>query len=249
MTTSNCFETSALSLLLSQNATEQAILEATKVTVKVTGSLEGGKSKGKKLVAKRTVEATPAKPGVPGLSLPAKGTLTATQFMLAIRDAGKRVFYVSQVTDPTTGKVSYHTGTVNVEGSRPSLRVEACHTRNDTILAIAGYCGYDPMVNFGAQEIAARAKANHEIAGNKRLGGPTVAEARSAARSLAGLTNAAQGAPDTKAVRIANLRAQQVLATEAMIAYVNAGSEAGALVERARLDAIAADLALLGVTI
>lgn len=246
MTTSNCFETSALSLLLSQNATEQAILEATKVTVKVTGSLEGGKSKGKKLVAKRTVEATPAKPGVPGLSLPAKGTLTATQFMLAIRDAGKRVFYVSQVTDPTTGKVSYHTGTVNVEGSRPSLRVEACHTRNDTILAIAGYCGYDPMVNFGAQEIAARAKANHEIAGNKRLGGPTVAEARSAARSLAGLTNAAQGAPDTKAVRIANLKAQAVVYTDALIAHMHAGNEAGALAETARIEAIHADIALLG---
>jgi len=215
------------------NDSEQALLALTKVTTTTVGSLDGSKPKGKGLKAKKDKafnkdgqkSANAALPIPVSCPLPEKGTYTALQFMTEIRTAGRRV---------------------NQDGMPYTNQGEV---RNDTIKAIAGYCGWDPMVSFGAQEAAARFKANREIAGNKRLGGPTVAEARSAARSLAGLVNAAQGKPDTKAVRIANLRAQQVLATDAMIAYVNAGNEAGVLVERARLDAIAADLLAMGETV
>lgn len=232
-TTANCFETDALALILSMNDSEQALLALTKVTTTTVGSLDGSKPKGKGLKAKKDKtfnkagqkSADASKPLPISCPLPEKGTYTALQFMTEIRTAGRRV---------------------NQDGMPYTNQGEV---RNDTIKAIAGYCGWDPMVSFGAQEAAARFKANREIAGNKRLGGPTVAEARSAARSLAGYQSAVQGAPDHVAVKVANLRAQAVVFTEALIAAHNAGNEPAALIERERLNAIHGDIQALGYSV
>ena len=220
---------SAIALLIAQHAREQAHLDATRVTVKVVGSLDGSKPKGKGLKAKRDREFTSdgqrsadaSKPAPPSLILPETGSLTAREFLLVLRTCGRRV---------------------SVHGTSFTDEREV---RNDTIKAIAGYVGWDATRSFGSQDSEARTKAGREIAGNKRLGGLSVQESRSAARSLAGFTSAAFGKPDLTAKHLANLNAQLVAATEAMCEYVRAGNTAGETVERMRLDTLHAEIASL----
>ena len=88
-----------------------------------------------------------------GLALPAIGTLDAGSFMIAMRDAGKRAFKV-----------------MNAKNEEVIVRkVDQSKVRNDQIIAIAGYCGYDIRENFGPQDMAARAKAAHEIGYAKKV--------------------------------------------------------------------------------
>ena len=80
-----------------------------------------------------------AGPDIFGLSLPAAGSISAQEFILAIRDAGKRSFQALNLNqEPIVVR-----------------RVDQSKVRDDTILAIAAYVGYDPKGNFGAQELAA----------------------------------------------------------------------------------------------
>lgn len=66
-----------------------------------------------------------------------KGTYDGEQFLLAIRDAGKRRF---------EGRIVF----------------DASFVREDTIRAIGGYLGFDPSRSFGAQELECRQAAQRE---------------------------------------------------------------------------------------
>ena len=169
---------SAISLLLAQHAVESAHREAHKVVVTVTMSPNPSPRKGKtaKVVAPPIMSAKSL-----GVALPATGTHDAASFMRAIRTAGQRVNQDGKTyTDP--GQV-----------------------RGDTIQAIAGYVGYDPRGSFGSQDTAARAKASRELSG-KKIGGMTLAEQKSAARSVTGYVH---GMPNHTASYLLSLQAQE----------------------------------------
>lgn len=73
---------------------------------------------------------------LPDHMIPA-GTYTGEQFLLALRDAGKRRFQGRIVFDPA-------------------------FVREDTIRAIGGYLGFNPSRPFGAQELECRQAAQRE---------------------------------------------------------------------------------------
>ncbi len=126
--------------------------------------------------------------------LPEKGTITASAFLLAMRDAGKRTF---QVLNNTT----------NV--SHSVVKVDQSKVRGDRIAAIAAYIGWNAADNFGPQEQRAIAQANREIRGKDM--GPTHRDLHNASRSLAGYV---KGMPDTKTVRLENLLGQERVTAE-----------------------------------
>ena len=138
----------AKKILLERHAKEVAALEAKAAIVPVV-TRNGAYTKKSKKAEPKTAQATAHKvgPDLFGLSLPAKGSINAQEFIMAVRDAGKRAFQTFNMNnEPITVR-----------------RVEASKVRDDTILAIAAYVGYDPTGNFGAQELAARNLAAKEI--------------------------------------------------------------------------------------
>jgi hypothetical protein len=124
--------------------------------------------------------------------LPEKGTLTAADFLLAMRDAGKRTFQV----------LNNQTNT-----SHPVIKVDETKVRGDRIAAIAAYVGWNPKDNFGPQELRAIAQANREVHGKDN--GPTYRDLHKVSRTLSGYVH---GMPDTKAKRLDNLLAQEKIA-------------------------------------
>jgi hypothetical protein len=160
--------------------------------------------------------------------LPSPGTIDASSFMLAVRNAGKR----------------------KTPEGRPFF--DKKEERGDMIRAIAGFIGYDPTANFGQQETAARATAMREthpvIAGQDRT------ETKVLLASVKGFIH---GTPDHKARTMANLKAREVLAADTMIDHEKSAETATteqdkgmsfalAQVEKERLIQIRADIALLG---
>lgn len=103
------------------------------------------------------------------------------------------------------------TGTLDAQGFMKAAR--SAKGRNEMIAAIAAYCGYSHSGNFGTQEQEARAKAMREIRG-VNTAGPSRAEQRAAARSVAGFVH---GMPDPSQRILANLRARETAAVEAML--------------------------------
>lgn len=157
--------------------------------------------RGKKQAVETGAVAAPIhhKPAVFGVAMPERNTLDAKGFLLACRDAGKRSFE----------KVNEVTGEVVTIVKRDEGKV-----REDLIKAIHAYIGYDTSRDFGSQDNEARAKANREASGRVVTAGPTREEQRSAARSMAGYV---KGMPAPAAKLLANLRAREQAAAEAMI--------------------------------
>ncbi len=220
---------SALAFLLSQHCNEQAAHEASKVAVVVVRNAEP-KAKSSKSHAKGE-QAAPIHDGpkVFGVTMPERNTLDAKGFLQACRDAGKRRNDKGiPFTDPK-------------------------EVRNDLICAIHAYIGYDNRRDFGSQDIEARSQAQRELRGVAP--GPTREEKRSAARSLGGFV---AGLPDHKVRALANLRAREVAAVEAMLDHEKAANDAKrstadrllsqglADVERDRIAHIRADIAMMG---
>lgn len=93
--------------------------------------------------------------------------------------------------------------------------------RNDQIKYIAAFVGYDPNGDFGFQEAAARTKAQRELS-DRPIQGPSRAEAKSAARSMIGFV---AGMPDTLQRKLADLKAREVAAVDAMLSHQKAAKD------------------------
>lgn len=170
------------------------------VTETVIGRNLPSKKQAKAEAANRGAVAAPIqhKPAVFGVAMPERNTLDAKSFLIACRDAGKRSF---ESVNETTGEV------------RQVVKVDSSKVRDDIIQAIHAYCGYDVSRDFGSQDIEARAKAQRELRGGV-VPGPSREEQRSASRSLAGYV---KGMPLPAQKLLANLRAREQAAAEAMI--------------------------------
>lgn len=118
-------------------------------------------------------------------------------------------------------------GTLDAKGFIIAAR--KAKTRNETIVAIASYCGYVQNGDFGSQEQAARAKAQREIR-NEKVTGPSREEERAAAKSAAGFV---AGMPKPSQRILLNLQARERAAAEAMI---DAKTEAEKAQHKAVLD-------------
>lgn len=191
-------------------------------------------SKGEPIPAKSTALA------VMPSNLAGPGTLDAKSFLLAFRDAGKRS---KQETNLVTGEVytrHFH---------------DASMVREDTIKAIHAYCGYDPAGDFGAQDNAARSKAQRELRGGVN---PEAAHRRGGASVAPSITGYIAGMPDHAAKHLANLTAQERLSVEKVcelgkldpatpMTVGAATMTAGIMlaIEKERLTAIRAELAAL----
>jgi hypothetical protein len=174
------------------NATPDHNVEAEPVQV-VIGRNMPSKKEAKLAASKKGAQAAPIhdKPAVFGVAMPDRNTLDAKGFLQAMLNAGRRT--------------SEH-------GVRFTDQREV---RNDQIQAIHAYIGYDPSANFGAQEVAARAKANRELSGKPIVLGPSREEQRAASRSAAGFV---AGMPLPSQRLLANLQARETAAVDALIA-------------------------------
>lgn len=187
----------ALAFLMSQSTAESIQINRQAVTTKVTVSMSPKASK--KLAVKN--EPAPirqkSEPMV-GMMLPDRGTLGAKDFLLAMRNAGRRL------------------NDSGVPFTNPA------EVRNDQIRAIHAFMyemrkdqkvhvGYDPTGSFGSQEVAARMLANREL-----LGAPKVSHIAPPSRTFGGYV---AGMPDHKARTLANLQGREVAAVDAMLAH------------------------------
>jgi len=216
----------ALAILLAQNAYEQESLVAPTVKVTVSMSPKPSKPIKAKRVSEGPIQKTPGPCSVP---LPETGSLDAQGFLIALRSAGKRISPSGMpFTDPTL-------------------------VRNDTIVAIAAFIGYNPRESFGSQETAARMMASRLL--NKRPNhGPTRQEHQAALRQQPGYV---AGVADHTSKLRANLLAREIVAAEARDQHVRDARDPSrsmadrqlsvnlARIESERLESIRADLARL----
>lgn len=234
---SNVAHDTALAFLLASNVQEQAEAFRKKVSVvqvKVTMAPEPSK----KLVAKK--EAAPIREKrepMPAMMMPDRGSLGAKDFLLAMRNAGRRVNAETRAT-----------------------YIDQREVRNDQIQAIhafmyqvtpAGkvYVGYDPRRDFGSQDVESRMLAQREL-----RGAPKVSEVTAPSRTFGGYV---AGMPDHNARRLADLQGREVAAVDAMLSherdaadmsrseYERTLSSGLAEAERERLTHIRRDIAAL----
>jgi hypothetical protein len=186
----------AIAYLIAQHVQEsaQAFRQSEPQVVAVTMNPEPTKTRH----VKNESAPMPRKPSTPGITLPERGSLGAKDFLLALRNAGKRL---------------------TAEG-RPF--VDHNEVRNDQIKAIHGfyyevrkgvrvYIGYDWNRDFGSQDAAARMLAQREL-----RGAPRVVDVPKPSLSVAGYV---AGVPDIKARRLGNLYGQEVIYADAMIQH------------------------------
>ena len=160
--------------------------------------------------------------------LPTAGTLEARGFVLAMRNAGRRI---NQAGFPYTDQTK---------------------VREDKIRSLAAFKGWDPMRPFGAQESDQLQKAHSEIKNPPRYSGPTRQEQRRINRSLSGFQ---AGLPVPIKTVLDNLLAREVVAVEAMLEHEKIAGDFDnrsqaerelavgmADFERNRLEAIRADI-------
>lgn len=190
---------SALAFLLSQHCNEQASHEASKIEVVVVRNAEPKSKKSASKSGSKGEQSAPIHDGpkVFGVTMPERNTLDATSFLSACKTAGRRINDKGiPFTDPK-------------------------EVRNDLIKAIHAYIGYDNRRDFGSQDIEARSQAQRELRGVAP--GPTRDEKRAASRTVGGFV---AGLPDHKVRALANLRAREVAAVEAMIEHDKGASDA-----------------------
>jgi len=199
---------SAIALLLATNAKEQAAIDSKRVEVTVIRNgvkpeTAASKKKGpsKAPIQQKSVGANIK---VQGLFLMEKGSLGPVGFLRAMKDAGRRPF---EATLPNGEK-------------RTVIKIDPSKVRDDQVMAIAAYNGWDPSKNFGEQEVFARMAANREIAlsngAKPEQGDSIVATRRAVNRSLSGYVN---GMPDHTQRAIANLTAQERETVEALVEH------------------------------
>lgn len=236
MTTPNDSIAAVLASLAMTYATpsENPIIVVSKSKVAKTVKVKASKSDGSQAAPKNDKPKAEVAP----INMPLVGSLNATQFLLALRDCGKRsIEAVNEITGEVFQKPIFDKSLV----------------RDDSILAIAGYCGYDLAGDFGTQEVEARAKAQRELRG---ITASTKPYSRSGVAST--IKGYVAGIPDDIARRIADLKGRELLAVEALTDHMrNANDEKRlhaernlsstlAAVEQERLDQIRKDLAFLG---
>ena len=133
------------------------------------------------------------------------GTLSASEFLIALQDVGKRL-----------------TTKTRKDGSTFTMMV--CHpleVRPDTIRAIGAYCGYDSAGDFGTQDYAARTRANREIMGNVIDDG---SRHRACSHSVGGFV---AGMVDAAKKRRDDLIAREKLAVNAMCEFERTAKDPG----------------------
>ena len=111
------------------------------------------------------------------------------------------------------------TGTLDARSFIVAMRKAT--DRNEQIKCIAAYVGYDCNGDFGSQEVAARAKAQRELK-PAPIQGPSRAEVKAASRSMTGFV---AGMPDTIQRKLADLKAREVAAVDAMLAHQKAAKD------------------------
>ena len=156
-----------------------------------------------------------------GFLLPEKGSLSATDFISAMRHAGRRF---------------------NQDGMPYTNQGEV---RHDLIKAIAGFIGFDPRLDFGQQETAARSEAQRQITGKVKAGIDRAIQ-KSAERSMSGYVH---GSPNSSDKHLNNLLAQVHQVTDALLDFQKAGNEPAAELEQARLKDLYQQIAAMGVQI
>jgi hypothetical protein len=121
--------------------------------------------------------------------------------------------------------------------------------RNEKILAIAAYCGYDFSGTFGDQEMKAMSQAKRELRPID-TSGPSLAEERSAKRSALGYVS---GMPNGLKVKLQNLLGREKMTVDTMLSHVKAARSAAtkeekthhaglAALEKGRLNEIQAEI-------
>lgn len=121
--------------------------------------------------------------------------------------------------------------------------------RQEKILAMQAFCGFDPRGDYGSQEMTAMMAAKRELS-PVDASGPSHAEQRSAARSAQGFV---RGMPDNQKKIVQDLLAREKLATDAMVEHVKSARTAEtrepkqhhaglAALEKARLNKIQAEI-------
>jgi hypothetical protein len=121
--------------------------------------------------------------------------------------------------------------------------------RQEKILAMQAFCGYDPKGDYGSQEMAAMMGAKRELSPID-ASGPSLAEERSAKRNALGFI---KGMPDNQKKMVQDLLAREKLATDAMVEHVKSSRTAEtreekqhhaglAALEKARLNKIQAEV-------
>ena|ERR1700722_16570094 len=174
----NAAQFSALSLVLAQQASDSAAI-APPVVPMVSGEES----------APRNADGS-RKMGPVSAPLPSPGSLEAKGFILAMRNAGRRM---NEKGFPYT---------------------DSTKVREDKIRAMAAFKGFDSTGNFGAQEVQSLATANREIKNPPRYTGPTRQEQRAINRSLSGFQ---AGLPVPVKTKLEDLLAREVVAVEAML--------------------------------
>lgn len=130
-------------------------------------------------------------------NLPMKGTYDGRSFLMVLRSVGMRT---KEHKNEVTGEI------------RQVPVFDESLVRDDTIAAIAGYCGYDAAGDFGEQDQEARAKAQRELKPvvpqqfKRTLVAPTVA-------------GYVAGMPNSTAKLAVDLEARERLAADAMAAF------------------------------
>jgi hypothetical protein len=179
----------ALAYLMSQNTEEQSEIRLPSIT---THGMIVGKASSSSPVLQPAPIASATAPVV---------RLDARSFLIAIRDAGRRLF----------PEVISEKGAVR----KPGFYTDPTKVREDQVKAIHAYVGYDTTADFGPQEMNARAKANRELTG-KAFGGPTLAETKLAHKTAKGYV---KGLPQTFEAKRDDLLAREKLAVETMILH------------------------------
>jgi hypothetical protein len=181
----------AMSLMLATYATPPETVKVQSVKVKAD------KPPMRKL---RTVESLPSNGGnttpkmVTTIPLPVKDSLDARAFLLAMRTAGQRCTADGKVyTDPA-------------------------HIRNDQIIAIAGFIGWDNSLDFGTQDSTARLKATSDLHPM-----PATPAFRRINNSIVGYVS---GMPNETAKRLGDLQGRERLAVDTMSEHVKLAKEA-----------------------
>lgn len=218
-----------LAFLLAQSNDDQADIKLPEI---VTRNLIVAKPQSNSPVLEPVATNSPSEPIV---------RLGPRGFMIALRDAGRRLF----------PEVISEKGAVRKSG----FYTDPTKVREDQIKAIHAYVGYDTTSDFGPQEMNARAKANRELTG-KAFGGPSLAETKLAHKTAKGFI---AGMPATFEAKRDNLLARERVAVATMILHENSvQEETRSIAERElscgladaeaeRLTAIRTDLKLYGI--
>lgn len=206
MRTNATAQDSAIAFLLAQHVQEQAQAFLAQEPVVVRNApRQTNKSKKSASEPKADPIHQPEKPAnnATGIILPEKGTLDALSFMMAARNAGKRLF---PVKNEATGE------------TKMILKFDATEVRNDLIRAIAGFIGYDGRQDFGAQEIAARTQAKKAL--------NPIRQAPPPVKVPSSLQGYVAGMPDMMARKLQDLLAREAACVESICVHEKEASKA-----------------------